>query len=154
VFNTTDLVYVAGPGTAEFEAGRTLNLGNSATGIQSIGDLRNPALPDAGATIVLGAGMTDVRYAAFANAYLDPAKDGGAYNSLLIDYIKSRQPASSPSSAADAWAEFLKLSTDEQAPLIRAAFYAELKASADHAARTDPRNLDNYAQGFAAINTL
>jgi filamentous hemagglutinin len=152
--NAIDLIYIAGPGVAEFDAGRTLNLGNSAAGIQSIGDLRNPALSNTGATIVLGAGMTDVRYTAFAAAYLDPAKDGGTYNAQLIDYINRRRPASPVSSAAEAWAEFQKLSTDDQAALIRTVFYAELNASADHAANTDPRNLDNYAQGFAAINTL
>jgi Filamentous haemagglutinin family outer membrane protein len=152
--NTTDLINIAGPGVAEFDAGRNLNLGNSAAGVQSIGDLRNPALPDQGATIVLAAGMTNVHYADFAGTYLDPTKDGGLYNTQLIDYINRRHPASPVSSAAEAWADFLKLSTDEQAALIRTVFYAELNASADHAAKTDPRNLDNYAQGFAAINTL
>src|SRR5262249_40648950 len=115
---------------------------------------RNPALPDSGATIVLGAGMTDVHYAAFASAYLDPTKDGGLYNTPLIDFIWSRHPKSPKPSAAEAWAEFQTLSTDEQAVLIRPVFYSELRASADHAARPDPRNLANYAQGFAAINTL
>jgi filamentous hemagglutinin len=152
--NTTDLIYVAGPGVADFEAGRNLNLGNSVAGIESIGDLRNPALSAAGATIVLAAGMSDVHYTDFASTYLDPAKDGGLYNSQLIDYMNRRHPASPTSSAADAWAEFRKLSTDEQAALIRTVFYDELSASADHAAKTDPRDLANYAQGFAAINTL
>jgi filamentous hemagglutinin len=152
--NTTDLVYIAGPGVAEFDAGRTINLGNSVTGIQTIGDLRNPALTEQGATLVLAAGMKNVDYADFANAYLDPAKDGGIYNSQLIDYVNRRHPASPVTSAADAWAEFLTLPSDEQAALIRTVFYAELKASADHAAKTDPQDLANYAQGFAAINTL
>jgi filamentous hemagglutinin family protein len=152
--NSIDLVYVAGPGVGDFEAGRNINLGNSFVGIQSIGDLRNPALADQGATIVVAAGMTNVHYTDFASTYLDPGKDGGVYDALLIDAINQRHPRAPVASAAQAWAEFQRLSSDDQAILIRAVFFDELAASADHAAKTDPKNLENYAQGFAAIDTL
>jgi hypothetical protein len=46
------------------------------------------------------------------------------------------------------------LRTEYQAPLIRQVFYAELKASNDEAAHSDPQKLASYARGFAAIETL
>jgi hypothetical protein len=152
--NSVDLVNIAGPGIAEFDAGRNIDLGNSNSGIQSIGKLRNPALAKDGATIVLGAGMTDVDYTAFASSYLDPSKGAGIYGDRLIAYIQRRHTGSPAPTATEAWAEYVKLPVDDQMALVRQVFYAELSASADHAAHTDPHNLANYFQAFAAIDSL
>ncbi len=152
--NSIDMITIAGPGTAELDAGRNIDLGNSNSGIQSIGNLRNPALSKDGATIALGAGMTDVQYLDFANTYLDPARNGGVYDDRLVAYIQRRHRGSPAPTATEAWTEFLKLGADDQSQLVREVFYVELNASADHAAHTDPRNLANYAQGFAAIERL
>jgi filamentous hemagglutinin family protein len=147
-------VNIAGPGIGDFEAGRNIDLGSAQNGIKSIGNLRNPALPSDGASIVAAAGMTDVHYADFARAYLDPALSGRLYNDLLVDYINERHPQTAVATPEQAWRAFLMLAPDDQAPLIRRIFYAELRASADEAAHRDPRQLTSYDRGFRAINTL
>src|SRR5208283_1465618 len=74
-------IQVAGPGTVEVLAGRNLDLGNgsnstndgTATGITSIGSIRNPYLPqDSGANIVAMAGVGSVYTAAAAAVQLAP----------------------------------------------------------------------------------
>lgn len=114
---TTARVTVAGPGRVEFEAGRNIDLGNVLQGIQTIGNLRNPALPPDGASIVLAAGMTDVHYSDFAQTYLNPAAFGGLYNGVLIRYMK--QFGWTDLNPELAWSEFQKLGLDNQTPLIR-----------------------------------
>jgi filamentous hemagglutinin len=160
-----DRLVVAGPGRVELDAGRNIDLGNAVLGITTIGNERNGALPVGGATIVLGAGLSDTNYDGFASAYLDPALSGGLYNDLLLSYMRQLGPVSGqtvPTNAADAFAEFQALSqTGTESlfsplltPLIRTVFYAELRASAEHAAIVGGNDLANYAQGFKAIDTL
>jgi hypothetical protein len=74
-------IQISGPGLLEIIAGRNLDLGTgenkadgTATGITSIGNLRNPALPFAGADLLVGAGLSgadleDLQVDAFLAAY-------------------------------------------------------------------------------------
>lgn len=63
---------VAGPGRFDMTAGRDIDLGTS-SGIVTRGNLDNPYLPEAGASINLIAGAKP-DYAGFAAKYLDPAE--------------------------------------------------------------------------------
>jgi filamentous hemagglutinin len=111
-------------------------------------------LPADGATLFIGAGMTDVHYSDFAKIYLDPGSPHSLYNDLLLAYIRKLHPATTATTPQQAWAEFLGLSADAQAPLIRQVFYAEIRASADAAAHGDAKQLSSYSRGFNAISRL
>ena len=147
-------IVVAGPGRLEVEAGRHIDLGNSRQGVQSIGNLRNPNLAQTGASILLSAGMTDVHYADFAQAYLDPSAFGGVYDKMLIDYMHARLPNAGDLSPQRAWALFQLLAVEGRAPLIRMVLYAEVRAASEEAAKSGGTNIERYARGFKAIHTL
>ncbi len=127
-------IHVAGPGVLEVMAGRNIDLGSGANradgtgvGITSIGNLRNPFLPQTGAGLAVLAGVR--------------APDGGpalglAGSSLnLIPFIPSDLPdATAPEIAALAALD---------------AFYAKLKkVGQDHA------TTGSYDEGYAAIATV
>jgi filamentous hemagglutinin family protein len=70
-------IELGGPGTLELNAGRDIDLGNSA-GVVTRGNLNNPFLPEGGATIRLLAGTTAPDYAGFIGWLLDAQPPAGA----------------------------------------------------------------------------
>ncbi len=79
-------IQISGPGTLQVLAGRDLNLGTgpdntdgTGTGINSIGNGRNPALPFSGADIILAAGMGGV------------SSGFGSSNAKVADFIYAIQ---------------------------------------------------------------
>lgn len=67
------LLMLAGPGELKLEAGRQVDLGVSA-GIETVGNLYNPSLPNGGASVSVGAGLkatlTDKGWGSFVTEYL------------------------------------------------------------------------------------
>ena len=103
-------IQIGGPGTLEVLAGRNLDLGagpnnNDGTGlgITSIGNLRNPALPFAGASIVAGAGLGS------ANGLGSTAIDFNAFSYYFLN------PTTPLSEVADYMATFLDAGADIEA---------------------------------------
>ena len=81
------VINVDGPGTLEVIAGRNINLGTSG-GITSRGNLADPGLSAAGASISLEAGVGvpgGQNYSTFINDYL---VNSSLYNSALIAYMQ------------------------------------------------------------------
>ncbi len=100
-------IQIGGLGTLEVFAGRNLNLGGgpnnadgTGIGITSIGNLRNPALPFSGASIVAGAGLGS------ANGLESAAIDFSAFSHYFMD------PDTSSSEVADYLAKFLDAGAD------------------------------------------
>src|SRR5262249_9187750 len=80
-------IQISGPGTLEVLAGRNFDLGvgpnnpdGTGVGLTSIGNIRNPSLPFAGADVIAGAGIggstgldqSKLDFKAFADRFLQP----------------------------------------------------------------------------------
>ncbi|WP_246534842.1 filamentous haemagglutinin family protein [Methylomonas paludis] len=69
VMSNTQVIQVAGPGQLQVIAGGNINLG-AATGIQTVGNVSNSALPSNGASIEVLAGLSStIDYAGFVTKY-------------------------------------------------------------------------------------
>lgn len=174
---------LAGPGFFDIEAGRNVgplasanaanrayggSLASVVTGIQTIGDLNNAALPpqSASITVLFGVaqGMND---AGFAAAYLAPgasvpgvaslAPELAAYVGQIAqdDLTRSGQSGSvAPLTVDAAWAAFQQLPRYQQQAFINKEFFAVLKqVGADYHNASSPY-YQQYARGYQAINTL
>ena len=85
-------IEIAGPGELLVQSGRNLDLGSS-TGLLSIANRVNTALPLTGANITVIAGVPDApKYADFANLYLDPKN-----SNKKLTYLKDKK-----------WADFIR----------------------------------------------
>lgn len=131
-------------------------------GILSIGNQRNPYLPEAGAnvTVLFGAGK-GADYAGLREAYVAPgstANQLGGYGDKLIGWMKANagtellsRYGSTDVSAADAYAVFVTLPELRQRNfLIKEVYFNELAVTADP---KGPSYLQ-YSRGYKAINTL
>ncbi len=135
---------VAGPGQLQVVAGKDIDLGTS-NGIESIGDLKNPALPDSGADITVMAGQKQgADYGNFIKVYL---ADSDAYHEKLARYLKGLPEATGTDVAA-----FRGLTLIQQRKFLLEVLFNELRESGDLAAET--RNTADYDRGFDAIKTL
>jgi hypothetical protein len=147
-------IQINGPGVLEVLAGGNLDLGTLANlpdgtgvGITSIGNLRNPFLPFAGADLILLAGVT-------ARDGVGPA-GGLAASSLDIDAFLDAYPVADH--AVDSayldkigWTgSFAGLTEEQQAIVALEEFFSELRESGRESAETG-----SYDSGYAAINTL
>ena len=142
-------VNIAGPGELDIQAGGTINLGTS-TGISSIGNLYNPALPSAGANISAAAGITQSpHYQDFINAYL---VNESTYDQTLEQYV-TQVTGKQDLTKADALAAFAGLTTAQQTPLLETVFFDEIRAGGRSAAAPGPGHND-YARAFTALTTL
>lgn len=142
-------IQVSGPGELSLVAGRNIDLETS-KGISTIGNLRNPALPNDGAGISLlaGVGGSAPDYAGFTAQYLDATDE---YSASLIAYLASLGlPATDRS---DALVDFHSLPLSEQLPLIEAIFFSELRKSGRAAAQPGSTNGD-FTVGFDALEAL
>ncbi len=140
-------IQVGGPGNVEILAGRNITLGTTPAqpdgtgdGISTIGNLRNPFLPIAGANVILAAGVS-------ATAGLSTS------NLNLTAFVN--QIATTPEGATILQqlgltnADVSTLSDAEKSRLALAAFYGSLRAAGRSFA-----TVGNYDIGFTAIQSL
>jgi len=141
-------INIDGPGELIVQAGRNVNLAAS-EGITSRGRGVNPALPAGGADItVLTGAAGEMDYAGFIQRYFVAGQD---YAGELTTYMQALTGDDSLTPVA-ALAAFENLAPAQQQPMIRRAFYEELRASAD--AWGNSKKASAYDRGFAAISTL
>ena len=141
-------IQISGPGTLEVLAGKTLDLGtgsgnNNGTGdgITSVGNARNPYLPLAGASLVLGAGID------IPGSLTGGALDFGSFISSFINSGDGKKYVA----ALDTPPDFSGPLTEATARAALKIFYLILR-DAGRAHSLDPSA--GYAKGFDAINSL
>jgi len=153
-----NVITVGGPGRLEVSAGRNIDLGPSA-GIETSGNVRNPALPDKGADVtVLVGSAAPPAYSAFDAAYraMGNSTDartqaiGEFYVQGIVDYMRQLK-GDANLAPADALAAFGALPPAQQQPAILLGFYNELGAAGREANNPD---IHSYQRGFDAIRTL
>lgn len=171
-----------GPGHAEFIAGGDIRLGTSA-GIETIGNAKNPALPEQGASLLLLAGTGgEPAYDRFIEVFLSAAPS--AYRDDLnlvlgrVDAGREGFPVAEPVTLAvgpdtyakelsdflvefniplrdnDPVATFQALSRPLQRVLIGRLVFAELKEWGSAAETPERADRLNYVRGYAALDTL
>lgn len=88
---TNGAIRLGGPGELQVEAGQNINLSNSA-GIETIGNLANPALSNQSASIRVAAGMgKNVNVDEFASQYLNA---DNAAQAALVDFVQKQMQVS------------------------------------------------------------
>ena len=159
-------IQISGPGTLEVLAGRNLDLGigntntdGTAAGITSIGNVRNPALPQAGADIFVTAGLgdaldlaaSDANYEGFAAKFLDPA--AGALAARYLPELGKLIGLADADNAA-VWTAYNNFPDGVRARLTLAMFNRVLRdAGRDHN-NPESDTFGSYKNGFAAIEAL
>ena len=143
-------IHIGGPGAIQVLAGRNIDLGTGATnadgsgtGILSIGNIRNPFLPFAGADLIIGAGigsatsLTDSRLnvPAFINEYVKGAGGRAYLDELGVN-------------------DFNSLGDEEQAAVAMEVFYLVLRDAGRDFNNEKSPGFGNYDNGFEAIKTL
>lgn len=151
-------IQISGGGTLEVLAGRNLDLGSgtanrngTGAGLTSIGNVRNPFLPYAGANIIAGAGIgaatsltgSSLDFSAFISQFVLSA-DGAKYLAEV-----SPNPAT-PLNAAS----FALLPAETQKKLALDIFYLVLRDTGRDYNDPDSDGYRSYDQGFAAISAL
>ncbi|MEI9916065.1 MAG: filamentous hemagglutinin family protein [Methylovirgula sp.] len=184
----TPALELAGPGYFDVEAGRNIGplssaneaeeastfnlLGGSSgiqTGIQTIGDLDNAALPPESANISILFGVSKgINDAGFDDAYIDPGAPPipGVPNvsSDLVTYVEQIEADDLKRSGVNgnvgsltpdqAWAVFGTLPQYQQQAFIDQTFFNVLtQVGADYNDQSSPF-FHQYARGYQAINTL
>ena len=159
-------IQISGPGTLEVLAGRNLDLGISTTsngdtglGITSIGNARNPALPFAGANIIVGAGIgtsgglstSQLDFSGFIGKFLDPA--AGALSARYLPDLGVLLGLGN-TDTGQIWSTFKTLAPERQDQLALDVYYLVLRdAGRDHN-NPDSAGFGNYANGEAAVAAL
>jgi hypothetical protein len=154
-------IQISGPGTLEVLAGNELNLGvgpnysaSTGVGITSIGNQRNPYLPQTGADIIAAGGMgpitslngSDLGFTAFINQFVTGA-DAATYLAELPS-IETDLPSFAGAT------EFDKLPAEERDMIALDIFYLVVRdAGRDHNIPGSP-GYGNYATAYQAIADL
>lgn len=155
---------VSGPGELLVKAGRNIDLADT-TGILSLANTTNSALPDQGASLTLMAGLGEkgADVAGYVAAYIDPAGNGPAVlrgdSGKLAEYREQTAQAvtdymrklsgNSALSDTDALAQYLALDKDRQAVFAYRHFSSELLASGKGYVESG-----NHDRGDAAVAAL
>lgn len=145
-------IQISGPGTLEVLAGRNLDLGiggnnadGTGTGITSIGNGRNPALPFEGAEIFAAAGIGD------ATSFDDSKADFPAF---ITKYVKGGEGTDHLKELKLTQAEFDALDPEEQKQVALKVFFFVLRdAGRDHNDPDSP-GFGNYDAGKDAVALL
>lgn len=155
---------ISGPGRFEVLAGRNLDLGigpsnadGTATGLTSVGNVRNPFLPARGADLIAAAGIgpaTGLSNArldleAFIDGFLNPATAPVAER-----YLAELARTLNAPTADAAWAAFESLSPTRRAQTALAMFYYVLRDAGRDFNNPDSPGFGVYDEGFRAIATL
>ncbi len=145
-------IQIAGPGVLEVLAGRNLDLGiggnnadGTGTGITSIGNGRNPALPFEGAEIFAAAGIGD------ATSFDDSKADFPAF---ITKFVKGGEGTDHLKELNLTQAQFDALDPEEQKQVALKIFFFVLRdAGRDHNDPDSP-GFGNYDAGKDAVATL
>ncbi|WP_404420318.1 filamentous haemagglutinin family protein [Nibricoccus sp. IMCC34717] len=167
-------VQIGGPGSLQILAGRNIDLGpaqgslGSSSGVASVGNGRNPYLPFSGASLVLGAGLTDgvdtslagINFKHFVDRYLNPA----TAPKLSKRYLPVLAQALAVSSSEEAWEKFSGLMRagegavsnlfSEADLLTFTAFFRVLRDAGRDYNNPDSLNFGTYKEGELAIGAL
>nr|WP_157687278.1 filamentous haemagglutinin family protein [Burkholderia lata] len=171
---------LGGPGTFDIEAGRNIgpltnqievNLQGVLTGIDAIGNAKNPYLPHESANInvLFGVGP-GVDTATFVSTYIDPASSVAGVpgtTPALIAFVQqyeagqvvdtglvSDQPASAPLTAAQAWSKFKALPQYVQQLFAEQVLFNVLARVGEDYNNPASPYFQKYARGYQALNTL
>jgi hypothetical protein len=146
---------VGGAGLLELIAGRDIRLG-SGGGVETRGNLDDSALPVAGASIVLVAGLPDgPDYRAFLDAYAAPgATRGRGYDTELTAFLKTAGVPTDGLDAAGRWAALQALPEARRAVFARLAFFTELREAARAAADPASPTAGDYQRAYDALAVL
>ncbi|BBA32321.1 uncharacterized protein sS8_0353 [Methylocaldum marinum] len=149
-----NILKVAGPGNLYLLTGRDIDLG-AAVGIETVGNRENPALPKAGTSLTLMAGLKEQpNYAGFTERYLAQSTD---YRQELKRFMAARGFDVSGDDDS-VLAAFRGMSLDHQLALLLDIYFTELRESGDAAAKAKAGGEADwerfYARGFDAIETL
>lgn len=158
-------IQISGPGSLQVIAGRHLDLGVGASGsngtsagVTSVGNLRNPHLPQTGADLLLAAGVggsiglgeTAIDYAGFIAEFLDPA--AGANSVRYLPELAGLLPADAV--GADTWTRFRSLSAERQAELATEIFHLVLRDAGRDYNNPEAETYRKYTLGYEAIESL
>jgi filamentous hemagglutinin len=143
-------IVLGGPGDLVLEAGRNVDLGNSA-GLVTRGNLNNPFLPESGAAIRVATGAGRAGDGAFIARYLEgQTADAAAYRAELLSYMGARNPGSAMDEAG-ALAAFKGLDAAQRVEFVNRMLFDQLKrAGREFSAGTD----SSYSRGYAALLAL
>jgi hypothetical protein len=159
-------IQISGPGTLEVLAGRNLDLGignpntdGTAAGITSVGNVRNPALPQAGADIFVAAGLgqaldlgdADAAYDGFAAAFLDPAA-GALAARYLPELGKLIGMADADNEAV--WTAYNNFPSGVRARITLAMFNRVLRDAGREFNNPESDTFGTYKNALAAIDAL
>jgi len=144
-------IQISGPGTLQVIAGRNLDLGLGAsladgtgTGINSIGNLRNPYLASSGADIFVGAGLGPAISLASSGLDLPRFIAGFVLTELGAEYVEELAPGT----------DFSTLTPERQAELAVLIFHRILRDTGRDFNNPDSEGFRNYDRGMAAIMAL
>lgn len=143
-------IHLGGPGTLQVLAGRNLDLGTgpsnadgSGTGLLTIGNLRNPFLPAAGADLVIGAGLG--RATSLAESRL-------AIDAFIKNFVRSPEGRRYLNELGVR--NFESLDNEDQARTVMEVFYLVLRDAGRDFNNEKSPDFGTYKEGFAAIQTL
>jgi filamentous hemagglutinin family protein len=144
-------IQISGPGVLQVFAGRDLDLGigsnnadGTGTGITSVGNLRNPFLPEKGAGIVVGAGIGSATSLSTSSL---------AFQAFVAKYVNTDQGRAYLAEIAPG-VDFESQSGEEQALLALEVFYLILRDTGRDFNDSNSPGFGNYDTGFDAIATL
>lgn len=146
--NDNNRVLLSGPGRLELIAGRNIDLGESIRGIETAGNLSNPALAEQGADIIIQAGVgAGPQYQAFYAEYFGV---NSTYRQTLVSFLKQKYGTAGTNdflskSVALQWREI----GEEFIPILLESYYSELRLAGDELALTK-----SAARGYKAIDVL
>lgn len=140
---------IAGPGELLVKAGRNVDLADT-SGILSVANTTNPALPDQGASITLMAGLGEegADVAGYVARYIAPAAAGSDTLREVAVYMR-QLTGNSGLSETDAKQQYLALDADRQAVFANRHFSSELLASGKGFAESG-----NHERGDAAVAAM
>jgi filamentous hemagglutinin family protein len=143
-------IHIGGPGSLQILAGRDVDLGSGPTnsdgtgsGIVSLGNIRNPALPFDGADLFIGAGLGP------ATSLSESALN---VTEFIATYV--RGPKGAALLAELGVTDFNGLSREEQARVALDVFYLILRDTGRAYNELGSPGFGNYTSGFAAIDSL
>ena len=150
---TSGDIRISGPGVLEVISGRNLDLGTGSnfadgtgTGITSIGNLRNPFLPFAGADVIALAGVTAPGGDGPADGLADSSMDIAGFISKYLNDLKKSDSAYWKNIGGD---DFDNLTVEQQAIVTLGEFYQILRDAGRAAAKTG-----SYKPGYKAVKAL
>jgi hypothetical protein len=140
-------ITLGGPGELQLIAGRDIDLQTS-RGVTTEGNLRNPALPSAGANVSLTAGEAGGApdFDGFIAQFLQASN---TYDGLLFDYLKRFDSTVSADKTA-AIARFRTLTRDQQRPLLETVLLRAVR-TAGRAAAVSPTS--DFTEAYRALTT-